>query len=121
MFYERSLCLVSSYLSSLDAFRSYDLRRSCSACLVRQPITSGLEGRFLSYYALLALRHKTPLVDIEQTVSRRSEPSSRAALMGEHPHLWLLLHSQVATSRHRCSKPRRRFELLGATTLLSPR
>ncbi len=59
-------------------------------------------------------------VDIKQTVSQRSEPSSRSLLMGEHPHPWLLLHSQDRKSRHRCSKPRRRYELLGATTLLSP-
>jgi len=40
--------------------------------------------------------------------------------MGEHPHPWTLLHVQVRKSRHRCSKPRRRCELSGATTLLSP-
>ncbi len=59
-------------------------------------------------------------VDIKQTASQRSEPSSRILLMGEHPHPQLLLHNQDRMSRHRCSKPRRRFELSGATTLLSP-
>ena len=63
---------------------------------------------------------KTYPVDIKQTVSQRSEPSSRSLLMGEHPHPWALLHAQVRKSRHRCSKPRRRFELSGATALLSP-
>ena len=31
--------------------------------------------------------------------------------MGEHPHPWMLLHIQDRKSRHRCSKPRRRFVL----------
>jgi hypothetical protein len=35
------------------------------------------------------------------TVSRRSEPSSRAALTGEQPDPWDLLQPQDATSRHR--------------------
>ena len=33
----------------------------------------------------------------------RSEPSSRAALMGEQPNPWDLLQPQDATSRHRTS------------------
>ncbi len=37
----------------------------------------------------------------DRTVSRRSEPSSRAALMGEQPNPWDLLQPQDATSRHR--------------------
>ena len=36
------LYLVLSMASSLDAFRSYPLERSCSACLVRQPIDQWL-------------------------------------------------------------------------------
>ena len=35
------------------------------------------------------------------TVSRRSKPSSRTALMGEQPNPWDLLQPQDATSRHR--------------------
>src|SRR2546430_15138411 len=35
------------------------------------------------------------------TVSRRSEPSSRTALMGEQPNPWDLLRPHDATSRHR--------------------
>ena len=82
--------------------------------------TRGSEPSFLSYWKILPLRHLTPPPDIEQTVSRRSEPSSRNSLMGEHPHPWTLLHVQVELSRHRRSKQRRQFELLGATTQLSP-
>src|SRR2546421_4206205 len=35
------------------------------------------------------------------TVSRRSKPSSRTALMGEQPNPWDRLQPQDATSRHR--------------------
>src|SRR6516162_602207 len=61
-----------------------------------------------------------PATDRDRTVSRRSEPSSRAALMGEQPNPWDLLQPQDATSRHRGAKPCRRFELLGKISLLSP-
>ncbi len=52
--------------------------------------------------------------------SKRSEPSSRAALMGEQPNPWELLHPQDATSRHRGAEPGRRYGLLDLTSLLSP-
>src|SRR5512137_1719867 len=58
--------------------------------------------------------------DRDRTVSRRSEPSSRAALMGEQPNPWDLLQPQDATSRHRGAKPCRRYELAGKISLLSP-
>ena len=61
-----------------------------------------------------------PTTDRDRTVLRRSEPSSRAALMGEQPNPWELLHPQDATSRHRGAKPPRRYELLGEISLLSP-
>src|SRR4051812_19721494 len=56
----------------------------------------------------------------ESTVSRRSKPSSRTALMGEQPNPWDLLQPQDATSRHRGAKPSRRYGLLGKISLLSP-
>ena len=58
--------------------------------------------------------------DRDRTVSRRSEPSSRTALMGEQPNPWNLLQLQDAMSRHRGAEPRRRYELSGETSLLSP-
>ena len=61
-----------------------------------------------------------PATDRDRTVSRRSEPSSRATLIGEQPNPWNLLQPQDVTSRHRGAKPLRRFELLGAISLLSP-
>src|SRR4051795_5742786 len=66
------------------------------------------------------LNSPTPTEDRDRTVSRRSEPSSRAALMGEQPNTWDLLQPQDATSRHRGAKPLRRYGLLGAISLLSP-
>ena len=62
----------------------------------------------------------TPTIDRDRTVSRRSEPSSRATLMGEQPNPWDLLQPQDVTSRHRGAKPPRRCELLGEISLLSP-
>jgi hypothetical protein len=61
----------------------------------------------------------TPTTDRDRTVSRRSEPSSRATLMGEQPNPWDLLQPQDVTSRHRGAKPPRRYELLGEISLLS--
>ena len=66
------------------------------------------------------LKSQTPTIDRDRTVSRRSEPSSRATLIGEQPNPWNLLQPQDVTSRHRGAKPLRRFELLGAISLLSP-
>ena len=62
----------------------------------------------------------TPTADRDRTVSRRSEPSSRATLIGEQPNPWDLLPPQDVTSRHRGAKPPRRYELLGEISLLSP-
>src|SRR5690625_1036784 len=61
-----------------------------------------------------------PTTDRYRTVSRRSEPSSRTALMGEQPNPWDRLQPQDAMSRHRGTKPPRRCELLGEISLLSP-
>jgi len=65
-------------------------------------------------------QHSTPTTDTDRNVSRRSEPSSCATLTGEQPDPWDLLHPQDVTSRHRGAKPRRRCELSGAISLLSP-
>jgi hypothetical protein len=59
-------------------------------------------------------------MDRVRTVSRRSEPSSRTALMGEQTNPWDLVQPQDAMSRHRGAKLRRRYELLGEISLLSP-
>ncbi len=41
------------------------------------------------------LKFPTPATDRDRTVSRRSEPSSRAALMGEQPNPWDLLQPRM--------------------------
>src|SRR5579884_2913335 len=66
------------------------------------------------------LKFPAHTLDSDRTVSRRSEPSSRAALIGEQPNPWDVLPPQDATSRHRGAKPCRRCELLGRISLLSP-
>ena len=66
------------------------------------------------------LKSPTPMADRDRTVSRRSKPSSRTALIGEQPNPWNLLQLQDAMSRHRGAKPWRRYELLAKISLLSP-
>src|SRR2546430_12819079 len=66
------------------------------------------------------LKTPTRAEDRDRTVSRRSKPSSRTALMGEQPNPWDLPQPQDATSRHRGAKPSRRYGLLGKISLLSP-
>ena len=66
------------------------------------------------------LKFLTRAADRDRTVSRRSKPSSRAALMGEQPNPWDLLQPQDVMSRHRGAKLPRRYELLGGISLLSP-
>ena len=99
----------------IPAQRSYPAMR-----LASQPV----HQRFVHSGPLVLrtapLKFPTPTVDRDRTVSRRSEPSSRATLMGEQPNPWDLLQPQDVTSRHRGAKPPRRYELLGEISLLSP-
>ena len=66
------------------------------------------------------LKSPTPTADRDQTVSRRFEPSSRTALIGEQPNPWDLLQPQDAMGRHRGAKPPRRYGRSEAISLLSP-
>ena len=61
-----------------------------------------------------------PTADRDKTVSRRFKPSSRTSLNGEQPYPWDRLQPQDEMSRHRGAKHRRRYELLGGISLLSP-
>ena len=54
------------------------------------------------------LKSPPPTADRDRPVSRRSEPSSRTAFIGEQPNPWDLLQPQDAMSRHRGAKPPRR-------------
>ena len=67
-----------------------------------------------------SLNSPTPTADRDRTVSRRSKPSSRTTLNGEQPYPWDRLQPQDVMSRHRGAKHRRRCELLGGISLLSP-
>ena len=89
------------------------------------PLTEQLAHQRFVHFGPLVLeadpfKFPTPTADRDRTVSRRSEPSSRTALIGEQPNPWELLHPQDAMSRHRGAKPPRRYELLGEISLLSP-
>src|SRR3954465_15944417 len=66
------------------------------------------------------LNFPTPTADTDRTVSRRSDRSSCTTLTPEQPDPWDLLQPQDVISRHRGAKPRRRCELSGAISLLSP-
>lgn len=56
---------------------------------------------------------------VNHLTSSRSEPSSRTFLIGEQPNAWDLLQPRAKVSRHRGAELRRRYELLGGTSLLS--
>ncbi len=66
------------------------------------------------------LKLPAPTADRDRTVPRRSNPSPRTSLNGEQPYPWDLLQPQDEMSRHRGAKHRRRYELLGGISLLSP-
>ena len=88
--------------------------------LAEQPI----DQRFVQHGPLVLVsdlrKFPAPTTDRDRTVSRRSEPSSRATLIGEQPNPWDLLQPQDVMSRHRGAKPCRRYGLLGIISLLSP-
>ena len=63
----------------------------------------------------------TPATDRDRTVSRRSEPSSRAALIGEQPNPWDRIQPQDATSRHRGAKTSPSLWTLGGDQPVIPR
>ena len=96
-------------------------RRSQPAMLLAEQLAHQRSVRLGPLVLKTALLKIPPrAADRDRTVSRRSEPSSRAALMGEQPNPWDRLQPQDATSRHRGAKPSRRYGLLGKISLLSP-
>src|ERR1035437_4255805 len=66
------------------------------------------------------LKSPARAADRDTTVSRRSKPTPRTVLRGDHPTPGHLPQPQDATSRHRGAKPCRRYGLLGKISLLSP-
>ena len=113
--------LILRGASRLDAFSVYPFRTwlLCHA-VGRQQIHQWSVHPGPLVLRTAPLKYPPPAPDRDRTVSRRSEPSSRTALMGEQPNPWDLLQPQDAMSRHRGAKPLRRCELLGVISLLSP-
>ncbi len=104
--------MLSALISSEHSYPAMQLASQQVHQRFVQPGPLVLGSGFLKFLA--------PTTDRDRTVSRRSEPSSRATLMGEQPNPWDLLQPQDVTSRHRGAKPLRRCELLGVISLLSP-
>ena len=128
MTYQRSRLLRPlKEISSCGWFRAYMLsalilsRYSYSAVLLAE---QQIHQRSVQLGPLVQesdpLKFLTTTTDRDRTVSRRSEPSSRATLMGEQPNPWNHLQLPDVPSRHRRAKPPRRCELLGEISLLSP-
>ena len=120
-FYLRMGYLISEGASRLDAFSVYPFRTwlPCHGIGSQQVHQWSVQPGPLVLRPA-PLRYPPPAPDRDRTVSRRSEPSSRTALMGEQPNPWDRLQPQDAMSRHRGAKPLRRCELLGVISLLSP-
>ena len=102
--------LILRRVSHLDAFSAYPVRTWLPGFLLLAEQPAHQRSVHPGPLVLGAAPRKppTPTADRDRTVSRRSEPSSRAALMGEQPNPWDLLQPQDATSRHRGAKPSRR-------------
>ena len=113
--------LILRGASRLDAFSVYPCRTwlPCHALDMQQVHQRSVHPGPL-VLRTAPLKYPTPTPYRDRTVSRRSEPSSRTALMGEQPNPWDRLQPQDAMSRHRGAKPLRRCELLGVISLLSP-
>ena len=113
--------LILRPASRLDAFSVYPSRTwlPCDA-FGRQQVHQWSVQPGPLVLGSAPLKYPPPAPDRDRTVSRRSEPSSRTALMGQPPNPWDLLQPQDAMSRHRGAKPLRRCELLGVISLLSP-
>src|SRR5690554_22194 len=104
--------MLSALISSARSYPAMQLapQQVHQRCVLPGPLVLGKGPR----------KHLTPTTDRDRTVSRRSEPSSRATLLGEQPNPWDLLQPQAVPSRHRRAKPPRRYGLLGGISLLSP-
>src|ERR1019366_9550286 len=97
------------WASRLDAFALILSIHSYPAIhLVAKPV----DQRYVQLSPLVLkptpLKYFTPVADRDRPVSRRSEPSSRAVLIGEQPNAWELLHPRATASRHRGAEHCRR-------------
>ena len=113
--------LISGTASRLDAFSGYPRRTWLPGRAVgRQPVHQRCVHPGPLVLGAASLDSPAPAEDRDRTVSRRSKPSSRTTLNGEQPYPWDQLQPQDVMSRHRGAKHRRRYELLGGISLLSP-
>ena len=104
--------MLSAFIRSVHSYPAVPLARQLGHQSYVQPNPLVLR--------LTLLKFRTPTVDRDRPVSRRSEPSSRTAFIGEQPNPWELLHPQDAMSRHRGAKPPRRYGRSEEISLLSP-
>src|ERR1700742_2578456 len=104
--------MLSAFILSVHSYSALHLAAQLIHQRYMRPGPLVLRSRPLNFLA--------PTTDRDRTVLRRSEPSSRATLIGEQPNPWDLLQPQDVTNRHRGAKPYRRYELLGKISLLSP-
>src|SRR3989338_6831562 len=105
--------MLSALIPSEHGYSASALGRTTETPEVRLPRSSRTIGSSSS--SIL-----TPTSDRDRTVSRRSKPTSRTLLTGEQPAPWDLIQPQDTMSRHRGAKPRCRYELSSAISLLSP-
>ena len=87
--------LIPGPASRLDAFSAYPFR-AWLPCHAPGGTTGTPAARPTrsSRTSVSPRPDSTPATDRDRTVSRRSEPSSRATLMGEQPNPWNLLQPQ---------------------------
>ena len=108
-----ALNMLSALIASEHSYSTMQQVATIDTPEVRPPRSSRTRGRS-------SQNSYASIPDINRTVSRRSEPSSRTTLIGEQPNPWKVLPLQDVMSRHRGAKQRRLCELLGAISLLSP-
>ena len=104
--------MLSALIRSAHSYPAVPLARQPEhqGCVIPGPLVLGN----------VLLKSPAPAEDMDQTISRGFEPSSRTALIGEQPNPWDLLQPQDAMSRHRGAKRSRRYGLSAIISLLSP-
>ena len=80
--------MLSALIRSAHSYPAVPLARQPEhqGCVIPGPLVLGN----------VLLKSPAPAEDMDQTVSRRFEPSSRTALIGEQPNPWDLLQPQEA-------------------------
>jgi len=88
--------LILGWTSRLDAFSAYSSQGGYPALhLAVQLVHQCLVPSGPLVLGRAPLRTPAPAADKDRAVSRRSEPNSRASLMGEQPNPWDLLQPRM--------------------------